>query len=303
MSTTITTIKSIISEEITTGVHSIAGMFGIEDADKFAQELLIAMGIIDRTGSAPVVSSKPKPRAKAPAKKAEAETEAEAEAETEESSGETKTKKTATRKRTVTASAKEEFLALDGATKDLLKKVDKAYKDATDEEISSKGGDFIGFAKAYLATPPAPEPPKEKAVKAKRPVKNFVWTDSAKKLFNEIVKTSGGEVTDALKTEFTLWANAKTKEEYVVIAPVGHMRTFLVTKGAEVPEEVEEDVPVATKAPVAEAEDLEEFDHDGETLLIGIPSGKIYRATTGAGDQLIGVAGQGPFKSVVVPSE
>ena len=41
---------------------------------------------------------------------------------------------------------------------------------------------------------------------------------------------------------------------------------------------------------------------EGETLTIGVKSGKIYRATEDSGDVQIGVAGQGKFAAVKIPS-
>jgi hypothetical protein len=64
---------------------------------------------------------------------------------------------------------------------------------------------------------------------------------------------------------------------------------------------------VASKSPSAapaaeDDEDLEDLEVEGETLTIGVKSGKIYRATEDSGDVQIGVAGQGKFKDVKIPS-
>ena len=49
-------------------------------------------------------------------------------------------------------------------------------------------------------------------------------------------------------------------------------------------------------------EDLEVFTFNGEELLIGVESGFIFRQVKNFGDIKIGIAGQGKFKSVKIPS-
>ena len=316
-------INHIITEEITKAVRSISGMFEI-DADKFSQELLVAMGLVERTTGAPVtVAPKPAKAKAAPKAKAKAETTTEVSVAVDtgdDASNEADTSSTdkKPRARTVSAKSKELFNALPGATPEKLKQVMKAYKEATQPEIDFRGGDFIGFARYHLlpaeantgAGAPAPEV-KEKAAR-KKSEKNFTWTPASKKIFDEIVKSSGGEVTDELKKEFAEYANAKTKDDYAALAPAGHIRAFLAAKAS--PDDLADGVAKLTldsqpepepevKAEVkpVEEEEVEEFEHDGETLCIGIPSGKIYRDTA-AGLVLIGVAGQGAYKSVKVPS-
>jgi hypothetical protein len=313
-------INHIITEEITNAVRSISGMFEI-DADKFSQELLVAMGLVERTTGAPVtVAPKPAKAKPAPKTKAKAETTTEVsvavdtgdDASNEADASSTDKKP---RARTVSAKSKELFNALPGATPEKLKEVMKAYKEAPQSDIDFKGGDFIGFARYQLlpaggAGAPAPEV-KEKATR-KKSEKNFTWTPASKKIFDEIVKSSGGEVTDELKKEFAEYANAKTKDDYAGLAPAGHIRAFLAAKAS--PDDLADGVAkltldtqpepepeVKAEPKPVEEEEVEEFDHDGETLCIGIPSGKIYRDTA-AGLVLVGVAGQGAYKSVKVPS-
>jgi len=311
-------INHIITEEITKAVRSISGMFEI-DADKFSQELLVAMGLVERTTGAPVtVAPKPAKAKAAPKSKAKAETTTEVsvavdtgdDASNEADASSTDKKP---RSRTVSAKSKELFNALPGATPEKLKEVMKAYKEAPQSDIDFKGGDFIGFARYQLlpaggAGAPAPEV-KEKATR-KKSEKNFTWTPASKKIFDEIVKSSGGEVTDELKKEFAEYANAKTKDDYAALAPAGHIRAFLAAKAspddladgvAKLTLDTQPEPEVKAEAKPVEEEEVEEFDHDGETLCIGIPSGKIYRDTA-AGLVLVGVAGQGAYKSVKVPS-
>jgi hypothetical protein len=50
-------------------------------------------------------------------------------------------------------------------------------------------------------------------------------------------------------------------------------------------------------------EDLEYIQVNGEELLIGVKSGFIFRHVKNFGDIKIGIAGQGKFKDVKIPSE
>ena len=202
----------------------------------------------------------------------------------------------ADRKRTVSKKMKDTFLAMEGGTDDSLKAAMKVYKAADQAQIDAWGGKWESFARAFLAgectpakkskTAPA-APAKEKAAAAPKEAKNFTWTPTAKKLFAEVVEGNGGAVTDALKSEFVAHVNAMDAETYKAIAPVGHVRAFITSK---------------TPAAEDNDEDLEEIEVEGETLTIGVKSGKIYRATEDSGDVQIGVAGQGKFKDVKIPS-
>jgi hypothetical protein len=320
-------INHIITEEITNAVRSISGMFEI-DADKFSQELLVAMGLVERTTGAPVtvapkpVKAKAAPKAKAKTK-AETTTEVDVAVDTGEDAsneGDAASTDKKPRARTVSAKSKDLFNALPGATPEKLKEVMKAYKEATQSDIDAKGGDFIGFARSHLlptvanAGAGAPEPEVKEKAPRKKSEKNFTWTPASKKIFEEIVKGTGGEVTDDLKKEFAEYANAKSKEDYAPLAPAGHIRAFLAAKAspddlavgvAKLTLDSQPEPEVKPETKPVEEEEVEEFEHDGETLYIGIPSGKIYRHTEKDGkelDILIGVAGQGKYKSVVVPS-
>ena len=207
----------------------------------------------------------------------------------------------ADRKRTVSKKMKDTFLAMEGGSEDSLKAAMKVYKNADQAQIDAWGGKWDSFARAFLAgectpvkkskTAPA-KAPKEKAAAAPKEAKNFTWTPTAKKLFTETVEGGGGKVTDALKDEFAAHVNAKTADDFKVLAPVGHMRAFVASKSpsAVAPPEDNDD------------EDLEDIEVEGESLTIGVKSGKIYRATEDSGDVQIGVAGQGKFKDVKIPS-
>jgi hypothetical protein len=226
-----------------------------------------------------------------------------------------------------------------GGTEEQLKAAMKVYKAADQAQLDAWGGKWDAFARAFLAgecvlakkpraapkakaaapkaaaDPDAPAAPaKEKAPKV---AKNFTWTPTAKKLFAETVEGGGSAVTDALKTEFAAHVNAMSAEDYKDLAPVGHMRAFVASKSAAAvaapaPESAapESAVSSAAAAVIAAAavenfddEDLEVIEVEGEELTIGVKSGFIFRATEDSGDVQIGVAGQGKFKDVKIPSD
>jgi hypothetical protein len=228
-----------------------------------------------------------------------------------------------------------------GGTEEQLKAAMKVYKAADQAQLDAWGGKWDAFARAFLAgecvlakkaraapkakaaaaaDPDAPAAPaKEKAPKV---AKNFTWTPTAKKLFAETVEGGGSAVTDALKTEFAAHVNAMSAEDYKDLAPVGHMRAFVASKSAAAvaapaaPESaVSSAAPAAPESAVSSAapaaaaavenfddEDLEVIEVEGEELTIGVKSGFIFRATEDSGDVKIGVAGQGKFKDVKIPS-
>lgn len=119
------------------------------------------------------------------------------------------------------------------------------------------------------------------------------WTPTSTKLFKTIVEENGGAFTDDLKKEFVTWLDALSDEEFADASIQGHMRSFVMTK---VSKNDDKDKPKDVGGD--EDEDLEEFDFDGETLLKGVVTGKIYRPTEEAGDVLIGYAGKGRFADV-----
>jgi len=214
------------------------------------------------------------------------------------------------RKRTVSKKMKDTFLAMEGGTEDSLKAAMKVYKSADQSQIDAWGGKWESFARAFLAGECTPvkktpakakkaeapgAPAKEKKAAAPKEARNFTWTPTAKKLFAETVEGGGSVVSDLLKDQFAAHVNAMSAEDYKVLAPVGHMRAFVTSKSP---------VPAAASAPAVddEDEDLEEIEVEGEKLSIGVKSGKIFRATEDSGDVQIGVAGQGKFKDVKIPS-
>jgi hypothetical protein len=313
----IDTIKATISLDITKAVRESAELHGITDPDLLAQELLVRLGVTERTSAPPKAPAKaPKAPAKAP-KAPKAPVPPPADAEGDEGSVGSKDKKD--RKRTVSAKQKKDFMAIEGATEENLKSIIKGYKDASQETIDglmtadSKENAFILFAKSVLNAPvaPAPEPEpevKEKKTKtkakAKKEASRVKFNATELKIFKKIVESAGSTVTDELKQEFVDYVTPMTAEQFAVVALEGHMRAFVDTKKAA--------NGGAGKAPVAEQvlswnlteaagdddEYLVQFTHNEEELRMGEKSGKIYRTTAEAGDVQVGVVGQGEFKDV-----
>jgi hypothetical protein len=231
------------------------------------------------------------------------------------------------RKRTVSKKMKDFFLApVDeddpkkggaGGSEESLKPAMKMYKSADQSQIDAWGGKWESFARAFVAgecapakkpaKTPAPKPKAKKeadpdapkkAPKAPKEAKNFTWTPTAKKLFTEVVEGNGGKVTDELKTEFVAHVNGMDAGTYKMIAPVGHVRAFISSKAPGLTTTSEPPAP----ADDTDDEDQEEFEFEGETLWIGVISGKIHRQTKDSGDVQIGFAGEGKFKDVKIPS-
>jgi hypothetical protein len=299
MSCIIDTIKATISLDITKAVRAAAELHNITDPDLLAQELLVRLGVTERTSAPPKTAVK---AVKAPVPPP-------AEAEGDEGSVGSKKE----RKRTVSAKQKKDFMTIEGATEENLKSIIKGYKDASQETIDglmtadSKENAFILFARSVLSAPAAPAPapeaevkekkaPKAKAAKKEKEASRVKFNAAELKIFKKIVESAGSVVTDELKQEFVDYVTPMTAEAFAVVALEGHMRAFVDTKKqqatatAEVPAVVED-----------EDEDVVEFDFNGETLGMGEKSGKIYRTTTEAGDVQVGVAGEGQFKDVKKP--
>ena len=193
------------------------------------------------------------------------------------------------KKRVVSKKMKENFLKLDGATEEKLNEIIKEYKEAA--EVTS----FDAFSREKLGLAVEEKPKKE--VKEKKPKKEKSgrfdkWTPTSTKLFKTIVEESGGTVSDELKKELVAYIEALSDEDYASSSIQGHMRAFVTTKFVK--EEKKE------KADEEDDEDLEEITFEGETLSVGVKSGKIYR-TVDEVDTLVGYAGKGRFKNVKKP--
>jgi hypothetical protein len=302
-------IQLILNQQISYAVHHLpSGIYNLpDDAGKLAQELLIGLGLITRSAAPPIFPPPPPP----PQSTVE-------EGDAEDSKSDGKDKKARTR--TVSKKMKDAFLAT-GKTEDDLKKVIKAYKAASDADISAAGGDFVAFATHTLAAPSAPaapktpEPKKAKAEKApaapkkeKKEKGRVAWSAAEKKVFKEVVPD--GEVTDELKADFEAFIAAKSDEDFKAFAMAGHMRTWADSKkepkagnGEMTPAEYDIARGMQTlsvKGEEEEEEDLEEIEIDGEQLLIGTKTGDIFTPTS-SGDIKIGRAGEGKFSSVSIP--
>ncbi len=263
-------------------------------------------------GFRPSVEPSEKPVVKPSTKPEEKIVKADSEAVVESEKSEEKKE----RKRVVSKKMKETFMSLEGATEESLKEVIKKYKDA--EEVT----DFVTFAKKELGVVEAAAPVVEKVSKpkAEKVVKpkakkeetgRIQWNATSTRLFKTIVEESGGVLKDGLKTEFSNYLDLLTEDNYGLTSIQGHMRVFMSSK-FPTPEPTLKDLPalkVSTEDTKVEVEseeekdeDQEELEFEGETLWIGVKSGRIFRQTEEAGDVLVGVAGKGRFSKVVKPS-
>ncbi len=275
MNTIITTIKTTM----TTAAKEIAPAYGVTDVDAFLAALMERMDVSTKT------TKKDKKEKKVEEKPAEALVEDKKEKESIKSEG--------AKKRVVSKKMKEAFMTLPGATEEKLNEVMKAYKEAA--EVTS----FDAFARQQMGIETEEKVKKEKKPKKEKSGRLDKWTPTSNKLFKTIVEESGGAVTDDLKKEFVTWLDALTDEVFANASIQGHMRAFVTTKL------VTKEAPAAAGAGAGagkedDDEDLEEIEFEGESLLIGTSSGKIYQPTD-AGDVLIGYAGKGRFASVKKP--
>lgn len=303
------TISLILNQQISHAVsHLPAGTYSLpDDAGKLSQEILISLGLIERTSAFTTMPPPPPPPVPV-------------------LSADTKVDTTKARTRTVSKKMKDAFLASSpDKTEDDLKRVSKAYKDASDADIAAAGGDFVSFGNHVLAsaassTPPAktskakePKEPKEKKPKTKteKQKPRLAWSAAEKKVFASIVT----DVTDDLKADFAAYIDSKSDDDFKAFAMAGHMRAWFDARitpkagnGEFTPEEYDiargiqnEDKDADADEGADEDEDLEEIDIDGEQLLIGTKSGDIFQSTEEAGDVKIGRAGEGKFKNVKKP--
>lgn len=303
-------ISLILNQQISYAVsHLPTGTYSLpDDSGKLSQELLIGLGLIERTSAPPTIPPPPPPPA--PAAHADAD---------DDSKSDSKKSDAKARTRTVSKKMKDAFLASPDRTEDDLKRVSKAYKAASDADIAAAGGDFVSFGNRILAAPVAPPAPKEaktdktktKTVKPKveKPKPRLAWSAAEKKVFKDIVT----EVTDDLKAEFATYIDAKSDDDFKAFAMAGHMRAWFDARvtitpkagnGEFTPAEYDAARGVQNSGNDADEdadEDLEEIDVDGEQLLIGTKSGDIFQSTEEAGDVKIGRAGEGKFKNVRKP--
>jgi hypothetical protein len=292
-------ISLILNQQISYAVYHVpAGTYSLpEDSGKLTHEILVNLGLITRSSTAALIfPPPPSPAASAAAVAAAMDT--------------TATATAASRTRTVSKKMKDAFLA-SGKTEDDLKRVIKAYKDASDADIASAGGDFVSFASHTLATAAALTPPpakKAKTEKASAKTKpRLAWSAAEKKVFKDIVT----DVTEGHKAEFAAYIAAKSDDDFNAFAMAGHMRAWYDARvepcaGAGHHTPAEHDV-IRSMANLTvkdddeeEEEDLIDIEINEEQLLIGSKTGDIFQPCE-AGDIKLGTAGVGKYKDVSIP--
>jgi hypothetical protein len=259
-------ISAVLSEEISNALQVVCPMFAVEDSAKFALELMVAMGITERSSpSAAAITTPPRKTTPVPPMAPQKQ-----------------------RARVVSKKMKDAFLAMPGASDDKLKDIVEKYKDASQDDLDAAGGTFEGYAKTYLAIPATTTEVTEKKDDDKKRFSR--WSPTSTKVFAEAIVANGGAVTNDLKKKFQEYVNNLNEDKFALLSIQGHMTRFA-------------EETFKTEKKDDDDEDLEEFQFEDETLLIGTSSGKIYRSTPEAGDVLIGVATQGRFKDVAIPKK
>lgn len=270
-----------------------------------------------------------KVRAKKEKKAADVAEAAPAAVEKEEDKASVKTSSVDGRKRVVSKKMGEAFLALAASlnkenAEALLESAKTAYKALTDEELQQKGGDFTTWMHFVLTgAGPAPKEKKVRAKKEKAPSRIERWTPTLTRTLTKIVEENGGKMDDKHKKAFHAWVDALPEEQFKSAELAGQMRTWVTTTllGSAPPTNAAGGGGAAAPLPASpvhvglraasgllaeeedeeeDDEDLEEFEHEGETLSIGVTSGKIFRSTP-AGDIWVGNAGVGRFSAVKRP--
>ena len=272
-------VARTLGKQLTAVLKDLAPRHGISDVDSLTQDLLVGLGLVELKVS---VSKK--------------KSVAEKSVDEESSTGEKK------KKRVVSKKMKESFLKLEGATEEKLAEAMKQYKEAEDvESFDSISRKVLGLDAAAEAAP-APKAKAKKESKKKEKSGRFdKWTPTSSKLFKTIVEESGGVLSEELKKEFVEYVEALSDEDFASASVQGHMRAFMTTKFVQSNAVGGGPVITEKKEEEKDDEDQEEFEFEGETLWIGVKSGKIFRPTEEAGDVLVGHAGKGRFKSVKKP--
>jgi hypothetical protein len=307
-------ITNIMSQQISAAIQTIpAGTYILPaDSGKLSQEILVRLGLIVATTTRTAI---PVPAS------------AEADAEEAEDDGSVNTttnnKDEKARKRTVSKKMKDTFLE-SGSAED-LKKVIKAYKNAPDATIAASGGSFAAFAAFTLSSPAPDASPKTKAApkpRVKKEKGRLAWSAAEKKVFKDVVESSGSTVNEENKAEFEAYVAEKSDEDFKAFAMAGHMRAWADTKKAARADDPTAKAGNGMLTPAEhltlsmaslsvqdakdadaeeEDEDFEEFEFEGEQFVIGTRSGDILQPTEEAGDVKVGTAGVGKFKDVKKP--
>jgi hypothetical protein len=327
-------IQHILNQQISYAVYHLpAGTYSLpDDSGKLSQELLIGLGLIERTSAPPTIPPPPPPPPPPSA-----------DADADDSKSDSKKSDAKARTRTVSKKMKDAFLASPGKTEDDLKRVSKAYKAATDADIAAAGGDFVSFGNRVLAAPAAsatpstpppakakakadkpPAAPKEKKEKKEKTKPRLAWSAAEKKVFKDVVT----DVTEDIKAEFAAYIDAKSDEDFKAFAMAGHMRAWFDARitpcaGAghhtpaqhdlirsmenlnvskEVANDDEEAEADAEADEDADEEDLLDILINEEQLLIGSKTGDIFQPCE-AGDIKLGTAGVGKYKDIKIPKK
>jgi hypothetical protein len=186
---------------------------------------------------------------------------------------------------------------------ELFEQAKKIYRDMPQADLDAKGGSFDSFSKDFLGIQPEVKEKKTKAKKEKMPSRIDRWTPTLTRTLTKIVEESGGVMTDDVKKTFHAWVDALEQEEFSSCALEGHMRKWVMTlKLVEEVKSAPQGSGGAASGPPEEEEeeDLEEVQFEGETLMLGVKTGKIFRPTS-SGDIWVGNAGIGRFASVNKP--
>jgi hypothetical protein len=255
-------VAKSMSKQLKDVATKVATDHNVTDVNKMVDDLMVAMGLMEiqvKTTKTKSVSVKSEKKDK----------------ESVVSTG---------KKRVVSKKMKDAFLALEGATEDLLKELIKEYKTAEDVES------FDAFSRAKLGLAPIVKETKPKKEKKEKKGRFDKWTPTSTKLFKTITEENEGTVTDELKKDFQSYVDTLSDEDFASASIQGHMRAFITTKFTKEEKTTEDD----------DEEDLIEFEFEDETLLRGEKSGKIYRSTEEAGDVLIGYIGKGRFSECEV---
>lgn len=224
--------------------------------------------------------------------------------------------KDAGRARVVSKKMQESFLALatsNGKSAEeataLFEQAKKQYKEMSQAELDTLGGSFDSFSKSVLGIQEQKKEKKEKPKKEKAPSRIDRWTPTLTRTLTKIVEESGGQMTDDRKKEFHAWVDQLSAEEFASCAMEGQMRKWILTlrpvedKASDpAPSEARGGSGGAASGPPEddEEEDLEELTFEGETLMIGTKTGKIFRPS-GSGDIWVGNAGVGRFTDIQKP--
>ena len=216
------------------------------------------------------------------------------------------------RARVVSKKMQEAFVALATANgksaeeaAGLFEQAKKQYKDMAQPELDALGGSFDSFARSFLGIEVEKKEKKVKAKKEKAPTRIERWTPTLTRTLTKIVEETGGAMSDEAKKEFHAWVDALSAEEFASCAMEGQMRKWVLTKRPVVEEAkpAESSPGAAGGAGQSEEEDeeeLEEVEFEGETLMIGVKTGKLFRPSS-SGDIWVGNAGIGRFASIKKP--